>query len=214
MKKLLFILAICLPAFAMGQTTIDRAMSVWARDIVNANFTEVYTNVTSNDVDIAANVVSIATNAADIDTLEAANAVSFMQVIVDSSETIALTEDTWAIVENATSTLWTSSGAGVTANGDSVTIVTAGDYFVSLSLSFKATADDSIQVAVFKNGGRATAPAETQLIGTETANLAVSGLLLDLVAGDDLSVRIQNTASGDDASVKNGSLVLYMLKPD
>ena len=193
MKKLFFTIAILIPTFMMGQTTIDRAMSVWARTIANDNFTEVFT---------------------DVATLEAANNTYHMQTIVDSSETIALTEDTWAVVENATSTLWTSSGAGITANGDSATIVTAGDYFVDVSLSFKATADDTIQVAIFKNMTRATAPAAVQLIGTETVNVSVSGLLLNLVAGDDLAVRIVNTASNDDASIKNGSMVLYMLKPD
>ncbi|MCK4830164.1 hypothetical protein KA005_81350, partial [bacterium] len=160
---------------------------------VNANFTEVYT---------------------DVDNLEAANAVSHMQVIVDSSETIALTEDTWAIIQNATSTLWTSSGAGITANGDSATIVTPGDYFVDLSVSMHATASDSIQVAVFKNEVRATAPAEALCIGTETIPLSTNGLLLNLVAGDDLSVRIQNIASSDDAVITNGSMVLFMLNKD
>lgn len=186
MKKLLFILALCIPAFAMGQTTIDRAMSVWARNAVNANFTELYN----------------------------ANNTYFTQTIVDSSETISLTEDTWAVVTNGTNTLWTATASLITAAGDSATIITAGDYFIDISLSFKATADDTIQVAAFKNAVRATAPAEVQLIGTETVNVSVSGLLLNLVAGDDISIRMVNTASGDDASVKNGSVVMYMLKPD
>ena len=193
MKKLLFILAVLIPTMAIGQTTIDRAMSVWARNIVNANFTEVY---------------------GDVDDLESANGVFHQQIVVDSSEAISLTEDTWAVVTNATSAFWTASGAGVTAAGDSVTIVTAGDYFVDISLSFKATADDSLQVAVFKNAVRAIAPAEVQTIGTETVNAKTSGLLLNLVAGDDLSIRMQNTASNDNATVLNGSLVLYMLNKD
>lgn len=45
MKKLLFILGIVLiSSIMMGQTTIDRAMSVYARNIANANFTEAYAN--------------------------------------------------------------------------------------------------------------------------------------------------------------------------
>ena len=45
MKKLFIILAFLLPAYLMGQTTVDRAMSPWARDIVNANFTTSYANI-------------------------------------------------------------------------------------------------------------------------------------------------------------------------
>ena len=53
MKKLLFALAFLLPAtFLFAQptapTTINRAMSVWARRIVNANATQAYTDATTN----------------------------------------------------------------------------------------------------------------------------------------------------------------------
>ena len=45
MKKLFFILAtILISSIAMGQTTIDRAMSVYARTIANANFTTAFAN--------------------------------------------------------------------------------------------------------------------------------------------------------------------------
>lgn len=44
MKKLFFIIAILVPTFMMGQTTVDRAMSVYARNIINTNFTTSYAN--------------------------------------------------------------------------------------------------------------------------------------------------------------------------
>ena len=132
----------------------------------------------------------------------------------DSSETITLTEDVWAQVTNATNTLWIASSLGMSNTGDSITIATAGDYYADVSLSFKATSDDTLQVAVFKNAVLATGLAEVQAIGTETLSVSVSILLVNLVSGDDLSVRMVNTASGDDASVKDGSLVVHMLKAD
>ncbi len=195
MKKLIIIIAILLPVFSFlaGQTTIDRAMAPWARDRVNANFTEVY---------------------ADVDTLESTGNTYHMQSFANESETIALTEDVWAVITNGSTDLWTVVGNGFTAAGDSVTIVTAGDYSADISVSLHATASDSIQIAIFKNAVRALAPAEVLCIGTETLNLSTPGLLLNLVAGDDISVRIVNLASSDDAVVTNASLVLHMLKPD
>ncbi len=45
MKKRIFLLALVLAPFILqAQTTVDRAMSVWARNIVNDNFTTAFAN--------------------------------------------------------------------------------------------------------------------------------------------------------------------------
>ena len=86
MKKLLLLFAIVLaPIFLQAQTTIDRAMSVWARNIANANFTEAYTNIATNVTNIATNTTSIATlSDSVISELVKADSANFNDVAIDT----------------------------------------------------------------------------------------------------------------------------------
>ena len=134
----------------------------------------------------------------------------------DSAITISATEDTWHDVTNATNTLWTATSSGlITTAGDSVTIVTAGHYVAMLSLDLLATADDTIHVRIEKNDSTAMTPkAEVLCIGPEIINLAVPYAFTSLSAGDDLKVQVMNSNNGDDPIILNGSLLIYMLKPE
>ncbi|HIJ67711.1 MAG TPA: hypothetical protein HPP51_05440 [Planctomycetes bacterium] len=137
-----------------------------------------------------------------------------MLAFKDSATTISVDSAVFAVVTNATDSLWVASGSGITAADDSATIVTDGDYFASLSLSYSANDNDTVQVALFKNGVITSVKAEKTAVGTDVSNVALSELLVGLNAGDDITVRIANSADGDDPTVIDGSLVMYMIKPD
>ena len=128
--------------------------------------------------------------------------------------TVALTEDVWANVADSDSTLWTAVASGITEGGDTVTIVTAGDYVASVSLSWYATAADTIHLGLFKNGVIVTPTAREVSIGAEINSVSFPALFPNLVAGDDISIKMQNSNNGDDAIVIDGGMVLYMIRYD
>ena len=88
MKKILFTLAMLLAFIGVNaQETIDRAMSVWARNIVNTNFTESYTNITTNVTNIATNTTSIATlSDSVISELVKADSANFNEAVIDTAQ--------------------------------------------------------------------------------------------------------------------------------
>ena len=147
--------------------------------------------------------------------VKALNTVPYAQLAFkDSAITVALTEDTWALVANADSSLWTATVARTTSAGDSVTISVAGDYMSSFSLSYLATADDTIHAMVYKNDAATVPTGRVLSIGAEICNIAFTGLLPNLVAGDDLKPMIQNSNNGDDAVVIDGVWTLWLIRYD
>ena len=133
----------------------------------------------------------------------------------DSAITIAATEDTWTEVTNGTTALWTATNSGFTVAGDSVTVITAGDYVANLSLSFYATADDTIHIRLIKNDAAGLVPtARAVCVGAEIINLNIPVLLPDLVAGDDFKVQIMNSNNGDDPIILDGAFVMHMIRYD
>lgn len=147
--------------------------------------------------------------------IKALNTVPYAHLyFADSAETIALTEDTWTEVTNATNTLWISTATRITEAADTLNITIAGDYVGVLSLSYYATANDTIHVRLAKNDVGLAAKAEALSIGAEIITLSVPYLIPNLVATDGLKVQIQNSNNDDDAIVIDGSLVLYLIRYD
>lgn len=147
--------------------------------------------------------------------VKALNTVPYAQLVfADSAETIALTEDTWTEITNATNTLWTSTTARMTETADSIDIDVDGDYVAYLSVSYYATADDTIHVRLAKNDVGLTNKAEAVSIGGEVITLSVPYVIPDLDDGDGLKPQIQNSNNDDDAIVIDGSLVVYLIRYD
>ena len=187
MKKLLIVLMLLVPGLLIAQQTIQtyEMGDEAARTKINANFT--------ND-----------------------NTVPYLEMAFsDSAETIAATEDIWAIIANEDSTLWTATAARVTSAGDTATISVAGDYVGMFQVDYTASADDTIHIRVVKNDSTALTPKATALsIGAEIINLSTSYLFPNLAIGDDLKPQIQNSNNGDDPVVINGSFLLYLIRYD
>ena len=133
----------------------------------------------------------------------------------DSAITIAITEDTWTEVTNATNTLWISTNTTrITEAADTLNVLINGDYIGMLSLSYYATADDTVHVRLAKNDIGLPNKAEALSIGAEIITLATSYVIPNLVATDGLKVQVQNSNNDDDVIVVDGSLVLYLIRYD
>lgn len=156
------------------------------------------------------NLAAIAVNAADIDTLEAPphGAMSFQ----DSAYVLDITQNTFAVITNAGNDLWNVTDADdMTVAGDTITIVNPGDYIVIAALSFSGTASDVFEYAMFENGVIATVKMERSTSQTDIGNISLPFYIEDLVAGDDLSLRMTNSASNDDATLVAGSCIIWRL---
>jgi len=127
----------------------------------------------------------------------------------DSSEVISLTQSTWARIENEDSTLFLSRKAnGLSLAGDSIVVAATGTYLLMATISFEADTADVYEIAFGVNsivdttfkGGRKTINADVGSVPL----LAV----IDLTAGEGVSLWIQNTANGNDATMKHVNIVI------
>jgi len=134
----------------------------------------------------------------------------------DSSETLTMSTGVWVSVTNATFTLFTNNDAdNITFDGDSVTIDAGfgGDYMIDVGLSFSGTATDSYEIAIFKNNVLVNGIMERTTSQTDVGYIGLPTYLTGLVAGDDLTFKIRNTASNDDATVIACSWRIYLFHP-
>ena len=191
MKKLFILLAI-----------VFIAITIQAQDeVVPA---EVVTGSNSGDGELKAAITALNTADAlledEIDTLKSPPH-GFMS-FQDSAFVIDITQSAFSKITNAGNDLFTVDDAdGVTIAGDSLTIITPGTYIVMAGLSFSGTNGDVFEFAVFKNAVIASPKMERSTSATDIGAVPLPFYLESLVAGDDLSLRITNTASSDDATV-------------
>jgi len=130
----------------------------------------------------------------------------------DSSITLTMTTGAWSSITNATNTLFTSEDADLlTFAGDSVTLEHAGDYMCIISLSFSGSAADQYEVALFLNNVLTYVTIERSTSQTDVGNLSLPAYLEGIAAGDDLTLKIRNTASNDDATVISCSWLIWRL---
>ena len=238
-QKILLLAFILAPLFLQAQETIDRAMSVWSRDIVNANFTSTFastttntTNITVNNDSIVANAADIATNLSSITSLEAISDSNYVTMTIDtatinwliytvpyadlsfsdSAVVNDLTQNTWQKVTNAADTVFSIvEASGITANDDTLVILTHGDYLISASLSFSGTNTDVYEFAIFKNGSLESPKLVRSTSSTDIGNVSLPFYLNSLEANDYVSLRYRNTANNNDATLIACSWVVYLL---
>ena len=212
MKKILILLAIALtPVFLQAQTTIDRAMSVWARDIVNANFTTSFEDIAALEATNDSSYVTM-----NIDTATVTYLIYEMPHVTmgfsDSAVTNDLTQNVWQVVTNSADSIFTQIEAfGITATEDSITILSPGDYMMIASLSFSGNNTDIYEFAIFKNGALASPKMERSTSSTDIGNVSLPFYIDGLVAGDDISLRYRNTANANDATLIACSWTTYLL---
>ena len=134
----------------------------------------------------------------------------------DSSETLTMTQNLWASITNATNTLFTSIDAtNVTFAGDSLTINIdrGGDYVMIASVSFSGSAADSYEFAFFKNNTitNASSKMERSTSQTDVGNVGIPIYIESLTGGDDITLKIRNTASNDNATIVSCSWITWRL---
>ena len=219
MKKLLFALAFLLPAaFLIAQPTvpvpITRAMSVWARNIANANATQAYTDATTNyttgttqDDSLAVHLdslqairVSANTNAAAVALRATIQAPSFTGGI---SLTATVTEyDTIVVID---STKIVGTAAGDIAHADGAILV--GQPGTGFTLEFVSAFIIYDHATADFGGGNNDAVVQTGVTGTQ---VSVSSAITDaslLTASADKILRLGSIAT-ELAHADNGAISL------
>ena len=131
----------------------------------------------------------------------------------DESETLTMSQNTWVKITNGTDDIFTGTDVtNITHAGDSLTITTPGDYMVNISLSFSGTSNaDVYEFAVFVNEILTSVKIERTTTSTDIGNISLPVYLNGLSNGDDISVRIRNTANDFDATVIACSWVTWLL---
>ncbi len=159
---------------------------------------------------VDANSLLIATNAADIDTLESPPhaSVSFQ----DSAFVMDITQNTFLKVTNAANDLFTVTDTDdMTFAGDTLTVTLPGSYIIIASISFSGTAGDIFEFAAYKNGVIASPKMERSTSQTDIGSVGLPFYLENLVAGDDISLYMTNTANSDDATLVACSWITWRL---
>ncbi len=164
----------------------------------------------ANAVLIAANLASITANTADIDTLESPPhaEMSFQ----DSAFVLDITQNTFIKVTNTGNDLFTVTDADqMTLAGDTITVILPGTYIMVASLSFSGTAGDVFEFAAYKNGVIDSPKMERSTSQTDIGNVSLPFYIEALVAGDDISLYMTNTANSDDATLVACSWLIWRL---
>ena len=110
-----------------------------------------------------------------------------------------LDEDVWLKIAPG----WTVTEAkDITAVKDSITIITNGSYFSIVEITFSAGNNEDYELGIFKNNVLIHTVYGTG-DGAGNRRTMINFKYLDgLVAGDDLSVKIRNTSSNNDPTIK------------
>lgn len=132
----------------------------------------------------------------------------------DSAAVIPLTQNVWGKVTNGNNDLYTVIDAdGITSAGDSITVITPGDYVIWISLSFMGGPSDQYHAAVYKNAVITSFESHRKTSNNDTGNMSINGYLEDLAAGDDISYYIRNTGDNDDPTLVSSQITIFMLHP-
>ncbi len=133
----------------------------------------------------------------------------------DSATVITLTVNEWTKVTGPAGDLFVVRDQdGLTIAGDSITITTPGDYMMWLSFSFDGTTNANFHIAVYLNGVITDWEMHRKTSTNDTGNMGMPTYLEHLVAGDDISIWIENTGNSNDATMVSGQIVIKMLHQD
>ena len=133
----------------------------------------------------------------------------------DSATVIALTVNVWTKVTGPGGDLFVvRDNDNITIEGDSITIEVAGDYLVWAGFSFDGSNGSIFHIAIYKNGVVTDWEMHRKTSSNDTGNAGMPAYIEDLVAGDDLSIWIENTGNSNDVTMISGQIVITMLHPD
>ena len=130
----------------------------------------------------------------------------------DSSVTLDMSTGVWAMITNPGDSLFISQDEQfLSFDGDSLTIEQNGDYAMDISLSFSGTASDSYEITFFKNTVMVEVSMQRSTSQTDVGNMSLPVYLEELESGDDITFKIRNTASNDDATLISCSWIVWRL---
>jgi len=101
---------------------------------------------------------------------------------------------------------------GVTIAGDSITILTAGDYVIQLSLSMDGGINEDYHLKMFVNNAKAPTPQGSCFMTTTGANNFENTTwwwYRTLAVGDDLSFRLANNTNTGDPNIRSFKVYIY-----
>ena len=133
----------------------------------------------------------------------------------DSTTVVALTQNTWTKMTGPAGDLFVVRDQDdLTIAGDSITIEIAGDYMTWIAFSFDGIQNAVFHIALYKNGVVTDWEFHRKTSAQDTGNAGMPAYVENLVAGDDLSIWIQNTGNDGDATMVSGQWIITMLHPD
>lgn len=102
---------------------------------------------------------------------------------------------------------------GLTFGGDSITIITPGDYYMVYSFTMVGNNAVDWKIALFKNNTKIYGVRRTTTGATNYSGGTLPFYFIDLVAGDDISIRVANlTAPGTvDPTFTNLNWFIYKI---
>ena len=129
------------------------------------------------------------------------------------SEALTMSTNVWTKFTNATDDLFSGiSVTNITQAGDSLTIIVPGDYLVNASVSFSGTTNtDLYEFAIFVNDIKASIAIPRSTTSTDIGNVSLPFYLEGLQAGDDICLKIRNTANNFDATLIACSWITTLL---
>jgi len=128
---------------------------------------------------------------------------------VDSSETLTMTQNVYAKVTNATNNLYSTSVSNdFTVAGDTLAPTVTGDYKISWDLSFSGSNSDNFHIALFVNNSEVGFGEANRDMSTSNVGVAAASTIVNITAGQYISLRIKNTANANDATITHGNIVV------
>lgn len=132
----------------------------------------------------------------------------------NKSETLTMTQFSYAHVTNATNNLFSAGGTleNVSYSADSVIVNATGKLLINVSLDFSAgtASGDFYEVALFKNNAATNWRGQVNSDSTWIQNVSFSGIESN-TSGDSYCIKIVNTTNNNDATIKAATLTVAMV---
>ena len=132
----------------------------------------------------------------------------------DSSATVAITANDWAVVTNAYNSLWGGSEAdGITLSNDTMTVTNAGDYFGICTVSIDGSNGNEYQFRIYDVTGTAQVGYEAGVTGEGDGDTVTMTIVFyfEAVANNEYVMQITNTDGNNSADIISGEFwIIYL----
>jgi len=126
----------------------------------------------------------------------------------DSSEVVNVSQNVYSYITNDNKTLFTTiEASNITESGDTLTIITPGDYIIMFSFEVEnSSVGDRYRIGIFKNNIKVFSIGQKFPSASDTKIISGFYYFENLVAGDDISFRVTNTVDNDDPTFVTGTV--------